>query len=73
MNTLVRITEQTQQLPEHVQQEVLDFVEFLRAKYTRSAIQPDAPQRPAGLHAGLVAVADDFDAPLDDDFWLGQS
>jgi antitoxin (DNA-binding transcriptional repressor) of toxin-antitoxin stability system len=25
-----------------------------------------------GLHSGSMEAADDFDAPLPDDFWLGQ-
>lgn len=74
MNTWVKITEQTQQLPEHIQKEVLDFVEFLQQKYAIPTTQPQLQSpRPAGLHAGLVFVAEDFDAPLDDAFWLGQS
>ena len=28
-------------------------------------------KRVAGLHAGAIQLADDFDAPLPDDFWLG--
>ena len=27
--------------------------------------------RQAGLHAGAVAMGEDFDAPLPDDFWTG--
>jgi antitoxin (DNA-binding transcriptional repressor) of toxin-antitoxin stability system len=29
--------------------------------------------RVAGLHADAILMSDDFDAPLDDGFWLGQS
>ena len=28
--------------------------------------------RTPGLHAGRYWIADDFDAPLPDDFWLGE-
>ena len=28
--------------------------------------------RVAGLHAGAIQAAPDFDAPLPDDFWIGQ-
>ena len=73
MNTLVRIAEQTQKLPEPLQQEVLDFIEFLQHKHALSTVQANTRKRQAGLHAGLVSVADDFDAPLEDTFWLGQS
>jgi antitoxin (DNA-binding transcriptional repressor) of toxin-antitoxin stability system len=29
--------------------------------------------RVAGLHAGVIQTAPDFDAPLPDDFWTGRS
>ncbi len=29
-------------------------------------------QRAAGLHAGAIQPAPDFDAPLPDDFWAGR-
>lgn len=32
-----------------------------------------SPSRVAGLHAGAMQPAPDFDAPLPDDFWAGQS
>jgi antitoxin (DNA-binding transcriptional repressor) of toxin-antitoxin stability system len=32
-----------------------------------------APTRAAGLHPGALQAAPDFDAPLHDDFWAGQS
>ena len=31
-----------------------------------------ASPRVAGLHAGAIQAAPDFDAPLPDDFWIGQ-
>ena len=30
-------------------------------------------QRIAGLHAGYISVSADFDQPLPDDFWVGNS
>lgn len=33
---------------------------------------PDT-KRIMGLHKGMGWMADDFDAPLDDSFWLGES
>jgi antitoxin (DNA-binding transcriptional repressor) of toxin-antitoxin stability system len=33
---------------------------------------PDGP-RVAGLHAGAAWTADDFDAPLPDDFWTAET
>lgn len=29
-------------------------------------------QRKPGLHPGAISTADDFDAPLDDQFWAGK-
>jgi hypothetical protein len=31
------------------------------------------PQRIPGLHTGTVWMSDDFDAPLPDEFWLGET
>ena len=33
----------------------------------------DKPPRVAGLNAGTMQIADDFDAPLPDDFWTGEA
>ena len=36
-------------------------------------VQPPAVrERQAGLHEGAWEVADDFDAPLPDEFWFGK-
>ena len=34
--------------------------------------QPNTLERTAGLSAGAAIIADDFDAPLPDTFWLGE-
>ena len=34
---------------------------------------PAQPVRQLGLHAGAFQVADDFDAPLPEGFWLSES
>jgi hypothetical protein len=31
----------------------------------------DTQPRVLGLHAGMIWIADDFDDPLPDEFWLG--
>lgn len=31
-----------------------------------------AVRRVAGLHAGTISIAPDFDAPLPDEFWTGK-
>lgn len=72
MSTVELITEHTRRLPESAQQEILNFVEFLFQKYSMPLGQFTAPlTRQAGLHTGCAVMADDFDAPLPDDFWLG--
>jgi len=68
------ITEQIAQvasaLPADRQQEVLDFVEFLRAR--EGSVQEGEYPRVAGLFAGMpYFMADDFDEPLPDSFWMG--
>ncbi|HQS98786.1 MAG: antitoxin [Hydrogenophilales bacterium 16-64-46] len=35
------------------------------------AVEPKPVQRIPGLHKGEFYMADDFDAPLPDEFWLG--
>ncbi len=51
------------------QQEVLNFAAFLRQ---RNPITPTSPT--PGLHKDTPYwMADDFDAPLPDSFWLGEN
>lgn len=38
-----------------------------------AASHPPIKPRIPGLHAGTTWVSDDFDAPLPDEFWLGES
>ena len=72
MGTVDLITEHARRLPESVQREILNFVEFLFKKYSTPLTRLATPAtRQAGLHAGCAVMAADFDAPLSDDFWLG--
>ncbi len=64
-----RVREATEALPPEKQAEVLDFVEFLRARAAPSA--ESEPARKAQLRAerfgalrGAFTIAADFDAPL---------
>jgi hypothetical protein len=57
-------------LPVDKQQQVLDFVEFLAQKSTSE--QKDIKRVP-NLHQGKIWMSDDFNEPLDDSFWLGES
>lgn len=36
-------------------------------------IEPIKKQRIPGLHAGAIWTSDDFDDPLPDEFWLGET
>ena len=57
-------------LPVEKQQEVLDFVEFLAQK---SASESQKLKRVPDLHQGKISMSDDFNEPLEDSFWLGES
>jgi antitoxin (DNA-binding transcriptional repressor) of toxin-antitoxin stability system len=48
---------------------------LLEGSVPRAKLVPagPAPQRVAGLHAGALPAAPDFDAPLPEEFWTGQS
>lgn len=64
------LLEHIRSLTPEQQQEVLDFAAFLRQK--TSAIPKK--KRTPGLHKGSgYWMADDFDAPLPDEFWLGEA
>lgn len=74
MHTLDQISQRTAVLPDNLQQEVLDFVEFLVAKSHSFMPKNDVTtQRIAGLQRGKVHITEDFDEPLPDDFWLGKA
>jgi hypothetical protein len=64
------LLEQIRSLSPQAQQEVLDFAAFLRQKPTTLNDQVRIP----GLHQGSPYwMAEDFDAPLTDEFWLGEA
>ena len=48
--------------------------ELLNSLQERVRMEESKPpqKRIAGLHEGMTWVADDFDAPLPDEFWLGK-
>jgi Protein of unknown function (DUF2281) len=64
-------------LPEQKQAEVLNFLNFLIANQTKiddqegRNVQPKR-QRVLGLNKGEIWMSDDFNAPLSDEFWLGE-
>lgn len=70
MNIEQALLEQVRSLTPEQQQEVLDFAAFLRQ---RAPVIPKKERVP-GLHKDNgYWMADDFDAPLPDEFWLGES
>ncbi|TAK66147.1 MAG: DUF2281 domain-containing protein [Bacteroidetes bacterium] len=62
MNTHSLISK-IESLPLHLQDEVLDFVNFLHTKENQ---KPKRKKRQFGSGKGTFVMADDFDAPLDD-------
>lgn len=68
MSIAERVAQITAALPIEKQAEVLDFVEFLRARSGREGppeqAGPPRRERRLGTLAGAFTIADDFDAPL---------
>jgi hypothetical protein len=64
--------ERLAQLPEPVQNRLAQhFLKELAEAETQMARQPR--QRIAGLGKGTIVIADDFDEPLPEAFWLGEA
>ena len=67
-------------LPEQ-QQQVLDFIEFLLFQHERSIEQSTSAKvvsetpkpRVFGQYRGRIWMSEDFNDPLPDEFWLGES
>jgi hypothetical protein len=62
MGTFILVKE-IETLPSKIQQEVFDFVEFIKVKYQQK--QP-LNEREFGFAKGKVKLHEDFDAPLDE-------
>jgi hypothetical protein len=61
-----QVLEQIQQLPEPLQQEVLDYLEEFVARHTQSQKAHVVNRKDLlGIWKGQVSMAEDFDAPLD--------
>jgi hypothetical protein len=56
-------------LPVEQQHEAVDFIDFLYQKYVQSGSKR---QRVLNLNKGEIWMSDDFNAPLPDEFWLGE-
>lgn len=59
-----------QNLPPEQQQQVADFVEFLAQKCSHTPQKKSG--RVLGLHKDMGWISEDFNAPLADEFWLGE-
>ncbi len=55
------------QLPAELREEVFDYASYL---FERKVSQPRTRQ--PNLHRGSAHIKDDFDAPLGEQFWLGE-
>ena len=55
-------------LPPELQKQVTDFVALLRKQQQKKVIT----KRTVGEYSQKIIVHEDFDAPLDDDFWFGR-
>jgi len=62
-----------QTLPPEQQQQVADFVEFLAQKYSYSHAAQKKSGRVLGLHKDMGWMSEEFNAPLADEFWLGEA
>lgn len=74
--TLNLTNEEEQRLQEEAQARGLAVSDLLHQVVAEALLKgktgsPEKPARIAGLHAGAARIADDFDAPLPDAFWLG--
>ena len=71
MSIAEQIAQIASKLPTDRQREVLDFAEFLKTR--EDSGQQSGRPRVAGLFAGMpYFMADDFDEPLPDSYWLGE-
>jgi len=65
--TKQELIEKINTLPEELQKEVIDFVEFLSHKYNISSKNTtDEKKSNYGSAKGLITIPKDFDEPLDD-------
>jgi len=78
MSTEQALIAEVRSLTPQQQQEVLNFAVFLRQRNPRTveshtAQAPISKKSTPGLHADVPYwMAEDFDAPLPDAFWLGE-
>ncbi|MCC5625940.1 DUF2281 domain-containing protein [Nostoc sp. CHAB 5715] len=71
LDSTSKLIAKLQTLAPEQQQQVLDFVEFLAQKYAQPQQSPQ--EQVLGLNQGKIWISDDFNEPLPDEFWLGES
>jgi hypothetical protein len=77
-NTPQLFVQQLHRLPLDKQQELLDYAEFLLRKTSSPPlVQPVARQlrlekRQVGEYVGQITMSEDFEAPLPEEYWLGE-
>ncbi len=71
LDSTSKLIAKLQTLAPEQQQQVLDFVEFLAQKYAQPQQAPQ--KRVLGLNQDKIWMSDDFNEPLPDEFWLGES
>ena len=73
MSKLTEIEAAADALPNEQKEQLLVFLAARLGRTLESiGLRHQASPRRAGLHAGAWEVAQDFDAPLPDEFWLGR-
>ena len=72
MDTLTEIEATADARPDEQKEQLLAFLAARLGRSLESIVpRHRASPRCAGLHAGAWELADDFDAPLPDEIWLG--
>jgi hypothetical protein len=72
VTTLTEIEAAADALPKEQKEQLLAFLAARLGRTLDGIDIASGSARHAGLHAGAWEVAQDFDAPLPDEFWLGR-
>jgi hypothetical protein len=62
----IQLLEEIDSLPTNLQEEVKDFVAFLKTKAQKQRQQPALQKRQFGAAKGFFVMSADFDEPLED-------
>lgn len=72
MTLLEKILTELESAPEPLLSQVLDFIQTNKAVTVPISNLEISPRTP-GLHQGEIWMSEDFNEPLPDEFWLGNS